>query len=306
MSRAADAATVAAFRVGWRALRALPERLAYSLFDAVADVVTRRGGPSVERLRANYARIRPDLTDRELDDEVRQGVRSYLRYYCEAFRLPAMSGERIDRVVRTEGLDDLTAELRAGRPVLAFLGHTGNWDLAGAWCARHLGTVVTVAERLEPEEMFTAFLDFREGLGMRILPAEKGVYGQLRAQLQTGEPVVMPLLADRDLTATGVAVDLRGHRAQMAAGTAALAIDTGVRLWPVTMRHERVGDTWGMVIHCHDEVLPTPGLTHAEQVAAMTQQCADALGEAVAGSPRDWHMMQRVFHEDLDLDRLPT
>ncbi len=306
MSRVGDAATVAAFRIGWRALRALPERAAYALFDTAADAVARRGGPSVARLRANYAKIRPDLSDQALDDEVRQGVRSYLRYYCEAFRLPAMDGERIDRVVRTVGLEDLTAELAAGRPVLAFLGHTGNWDLAGAWCARHLGTVVTVAERLQPEEMFTAFLDFREGLGMRILPAEKGVFARLRAQLETGEPVVMPLLADRDLTATGVSVDLRGHRAQMAAGTAALALETGVRLWPVTMRHERVGNTWGMVIRCHDEVLPTPGLSHSEQVAAMTQQCAEALGEAIAESPRDWHMMQRVFHDDLDLDRLPT
>ena len=53
--------------------------------------------------------------------------------------------------------------------------------------------------RLEPEEMFRAFLDYREQLGMVIHPAERGTYERLRAQLATGEPVVMPLLADRDL-----------------------------------------------------------------------------------------------------------
>ena len=40
----------------------------------------------------------------------------------------------------------------------------------------------------------------------------------------------MPLLADRDLTAKGVEVDLLGHRARMAEGPAALAITTGAPL----------------------------------------------------------------------------
>ena len=35
-----------------------------------------------------------------------------------------------------------------------FLGHLGNWDTAGAWASRELGPVVTVAERLKPEELY--------------------------------------------------------------------------------------------------------------------------------------------------------
>ncbi len=306
MSRTRDAVTVAGFRVGWRALRLLPERAAYRLFDSVADRVFARNGSSVQRLRANYARVRPDLTPAQLDEETREGVRAALRYYGEAFRLPAMSQARVDTAVRTVGVEPFRAELEAGRPVLAFLGHTGNWDLAGAWCARHLGHVVTVAERLEPEEMFRAFLDFREGLGMTIYPAEKGTFQRLREHLAEGRPVVMPLLADRDLSSTGVEVDLAGHRARMAAGPAALAVESGVRLFPVSMRHERREGTWGMVITFHDPV-PVPDLaTRDEQVAAMTQACADTLGGAITASPRDWHMMQRVFLADLDPGRLPS
>lgn len=305
LPRLQERASVLAFRAGWRALRLLPAPLAYALFDAVASVVTRRDGSSVQRLRSNYARVRPDLGPAELQELTADGVRRAFRYYVEAFRLPALSGEQVDDLVHITGTEPMLAELEQGRPVLAFLGHTGNWDLAGAWCARHLGHVVTVAERLRPEEMFRAFLDFREGeLGMTIHPAERGTFGALLAQLRTGDPVVMPLLSDRDLSASGVEVDLAGERARVAAGPAALAVETGVPLFPVTMRHVRRGrHRWGLDITVHPAVdVPAEG-TRTQRVAAATQACADALGAAIREHPQDWHMMQRVFVADLSARR---
>lgn len=297
-----ERATVLAFLLAWRLLRLLPARWAYRLFDLAADRAHARDGASVRQLRSNYARVRPELDTAALEALVAKGVRASLRYYVEAFRLPSISGSDVDRLVRYEGaMDELREELRS-RPALAFLGHTGNWDLAGVWCARHLAPVVTVAERLEPEEMYRAFLDYREQLGMRILPAESGTYEKVRDQLATGEPVLVPLLADRDLSATGVGVDLCGHPARMAAGPAALALETGLRLYPVTLRHEPVGSEWGMVVTVHDAVdLPPEGTPGA--VTEVTQACADAFGSALRTHTADWHMMQRVFSEDLRTSR---
>lgn len=305
LHRVRDRATVLGFRAGWRVLRLLPAPVAYALFDAVAGVVHRRGGGSVQRLRANYARLRPDLDDAALDALTGEGVRRAFRYYLEAFRLPSVTGDEVDDLVEPVGMEHLRPVLDSGRPVLAFLGHTGNWDLAGVWCARHLGPVVTVAERLEPEEMFQAFLDYREGLGMTIFPAERGTYGRLLERLEEGGPFVLPLLSDRDLSATGVEVDLAGHAARLAAGPAALAVATGVPLFPVTLRHVRRGrHRWGMVITVHPEVpVPTIG-THDERVATATQGCADVLAREIVAHPEDWHMMQRVFVDDLDPARL--
>ncbi len=297
MRRLRERAVVLAFLLAWRVLRLLPEGLAHRLSDLVADRSHARNGTSVQRLRANYARIRPDLDAADLEAVVAKGVRASLRYYLEAFRLPTLDGADVDHLVRYEGAMDELREVLRHRPALAFLGHTGNWDLAGVWCARHLAPVVSVAERLEPEEMYRAFLDYREGLGMRILPAESGTYERLRDQLATGEPVLVPLLADRDLSATGVEVDLCGHPARLAAGPAALAVATGLPLYPVTLRHERVGRRWGMVVTVHDAV-PVPPGEGPEVVRQVTQSCADALGTALREHPADWHMMQRVFSED--------
>jgi lauroyl/myristoyl acyltransferase len=293
---------VAAYRLGWSAVRRLPDGAAYPLFDRIADAAVARGGAGVRRLRANYARVRPELGERDLDDLVRRGMRSYLRYYCDAFRLPERSPEEIRALVRVAGDGPVRAELAAGRPVLCFLGHLGNWDVAGAWGTLELGPVVTVAERLRPEEVYAEFLGFRESLGMTILPLSGGgdVFAQLRSHL--ARPVVMPLLADRDLTARGLDVDLCGHRARMAAGPAALALATGAPLHPVTIHEEPASGTargHRVAITFHPPVpVPRQGATRV-RATEMTQSCADVLGAAIREHTQDWHMLQRVFTEDL-------
>ncbi|MBM6403922.1 phosphatidylinositol mannoside acyltransferase [Phycicoccus sp. CSK15P-2] len=294
----ADAATVAAHRLGFAVVRRMPERVAYRTFDAVADLTVARGG--AERMRANYARVRPGTDAATLDALVREGMRSYLRYYCEAFRLPVLSRDELADRVRTEGDAPVRRVLAEGGSVVCFLGHLGNWDLAGAWCTQHLGAVTTVAERLEPEAVFREFLEFREGLGMTILPLTGGpdVFAALREAAR--RPGLLPLLADRDITRRGVTVDLCGLPARMAPGPAALALAERRPLVPVSIRHERRGSGWGIVVTFHPQVpVPTAGPTR-EKVLAMTQACADALGGAIREHPTDWHMLQRVFVEDLD------
>lgn len=297
-----DVLAVSGFRLGWSAVRRMPERAAHGLFDRVADAATARGGAGVRRLRSNYARVRPELGDAELDALVRAGMRSYMRYYCEAFRLPDRSADDVVRGVRVLGDGAIRDELARGRPVVCFLGHMGNWDTAGAWGSRELGPVVTVAERLRPEEVYAEFLAFRESLGMTILPLTGGgdVFAQLRSHLT--KPVIMPLLADRDLTARGIEVDLCGHPARMAAGPAALALATGAALHPVSIHYEPLpGSAWRqrVVITFHDRVRDPRQGTTRDRATAMTQQCADVLGAAIREHTCDWHMLQRVFVEDL-------
>nr|WP_257906892.1 hypothetical protein [Janibacter limosus] len=96
-------ATVWAFLLARRVLRLLPAGPAYRLFDLAADRTYAGNGSSVQRLRANYARVRPELTPDELEDLTAKGVRAALRYYVEAFRLPAIAGDHVDSVVRFRG-----------------------------------------------------------------------------------------------------------------------------------------------------------------------------------------------------------
>ena len=158
----------------------------------------------MRQLEANLARVVPDASPIKLKSLTRKGMHSYLRYWCDAFRLPDWSPERILATCRVEDDEPVRAALAEGRGVVMALAHSGNWDHAGAWSTLALAPVTTVAERLRPEELFERFLHFRQRLGMEILPLTGGgdVFGILVRRLRKGGFV--PLLADRDLTATGV------------------------------------------------------------------------------------------------------
>jgi KDO2-lipid IV(A) lauroyltransferase len=290
------------FALGWRFVRALPERSAYLLFSLVAQVAWLRQGRGVRQLEANLARVVPDASPFRLSVLTRKGMHSYMRYWCDMFRLPDWTPERILATCRVENDGPVRQALAEGRGVVMALPHSGNWDHAGAWSTLALAPVTTVAERLRPEELFERFLHFRQRLGMEILPLTGGgdLFGVLVRRLRKGGFV--PLLADRDLTATGVPITLFGETARMAAGPASLALVSGAALYPVTLHYERLPSgapaRWGVVVTFHDEVVPPSG-ERSEQIAVMTQACADALEAGIRRHPQDWHMLQRVFVADL-------
>lgn len=301
MSALADRASLVGYRAGWSLTRRMPEVLAYAAFDLMADVLWRRGGKGVERMRSNYATVRPELAPAELDALVRAGTRSYLRYWCESFRLPDRSVDELIHGVRAVGVDPVRAHLQSGSSAVMFLGHMGNWDFGGAWSTTQLAPVITVAERLKPEELFDEFLAFREGLGMRIIALTGGsdVFRELIKACRSG--ALVALLADRDLTNGGVEVDFCGERTRMAVGPAALALNTGAALYPCIMHYEPQpqGQGWRTVITFHDAIEPPTQGTSREKIQAMTQACADVLAQGVREHTEDWHMMQRVFTRDL-------
>ncbi len=296
-----------------RVVPRLPTWLSAAIFAGVADVATLTGIAGVKQLRANIARAVPDASDSELRRLTRRGMRSYMRYYEEALRLPSVSAAQLAARVRLVNGEWARAEMDAGRPVVAALGHLGNWDLAGAWATGFLAPVTTVAEHLEPEELFQGFLDFRRGLGMTIIPLEKdgSTFRELLRETRSGASLV-PLLADRDLSRSGVDVELLGERARVAPGPAALALATGSALTSVTIRHERLrgprrqaaGSRWGIVVTFGDRIEPPAGVPREEAVARMTQRWVDEIGEFIRHYPTDWHMLQPVFVADLDPARL--
>lgn len=303
------------FGIGWRTVPRLPDALGRAIFDVVALAVWARRGGGVQRLERNLARARPGASPRELRRLSRAGMRSYMRYYCEAFQLPGWDAELVAAKVRAVGATPLLEDLAAGRAVILVLGHLGNWDLAGAWAARELAPVVTVAERLEPAELFDQYVAFRESLGISVIPLDRGtnVFRALVGHAKRGG-VVVPLLADRDLSATGVVVDLLGEPARVAAGPAALTLATGARLYPTRITYERLRGRrrraargpWGTVLDFAPAVELPEGLTRADAVAAISQAWVDSVAEAIRTEPEDWHMLQRVFVADLDPARAPT
>jgi phosphatidylinositol dimannoside acyltransferase len=308
----------AAFGAGWTLVCRLPEPMARALFMAGADVAWRRQGAGVQVLEGNLIRVcgtspagfgtqDPDGTSvdgKELRMLSRDVLRSYARYYLEAFRMQAIPAERIATGMHINFRNaDLTLEyLKNGRGVIYALPHMGDFEQAGRWVIGYgAGSFTTVAERLKPESVFRRFLDFRQSLGMEVLATTGGPhpFGVMAQRLRAGKLVC--LVADRDLSDTGIEVDFFGEKALLPAGPAALAVQTGAALMPVACWF--VGESeWGA--HIYDEIpIPADG-SRKEKVAAMTQAMAAVFEQAIREHPEDWHMLQKVFVSDLDPDRL--
>lgn len=310
-----------AYRLAWRNLGRLPAPVGRGLFNLGADAAwalhrLRGGEQGVGQLERNLARIMPPQSDGALRRASRAAMRSYLRYFYEAFTLASLKPEQLRHRLRAELDPHLRQDLRRGSVVVA-LTHTGNWDLTAAWAVQELAPVLTVAERLEPAELFTQFLAFRQSLGVRIIGQQHGerVFDQLVHELRQarsrGEHLVVPLLADRDLSSAGVEVELCGHPARCAAGPAALAQRLDLPLYTGTMHYERLtgdrrrraGSPWGVVLTVRGVPAPA-GLRGREQVAAHTRAWARVVSPLLAAHPLDWHMLQAVFTADLDQQRL--
>ena len=294
--------TDAGFAAGWRIVRALPEPVARGAFRWGADVAAARGGRGARQLRANLRRAVPTASPAELDALVRDGLRSYARYWCEAFRLPSMDRAAVLRRMdpHVTGIAPLFEALTEGRGVVVGLPHSGNWDLAGLWFVAtqaRLGRparFTTVVERLRPESLFRRFVAYREGLGFEVLPAGGGpaVYRTLLERLRAGGLVC--LVADRDLGASGVEVALLGEPARLPAGPARLAAATGALLVPAFPHF--TPDGWGARVGAP---IPVPEHAGRADVEKATQALADAFTELIRTAPHDWHMLQRVFTADL-------
>lgn len=283
------------YGLGWSVVKRLPERTAVRLGERVADRTWKRRGKGVLQLERNLARVVPDATEHELRELSKVGMRSYLRYWMESFRLPTWSQERIANSLYIHDLHHLTDAHAAGRGAVLALPHMANWDLAGAWLATHKGIpFTTVAERLKPETLYDRFVAYREGLGMEVLPHEGGsAFGTLARRMRSGG--VAALVADRDLSSSGIEVEFFGETARMPAGPSLLAIQTGAVLLPVNLWFE--GTVMRGRVHPPVEV-PATG-SRAEKSAAMTQAMADGFAVGIAEHPEDWHMLQRLWTADL-------
>lgn len=291
-----------AYALGWSTVKKLPEPVAVRLGRTVADIAWKRRGKGVQRLESNYARVLPDATPERLAELSRAGMRSYLRYWMESFRLPAWSEERVRTGFDVKDVHHLTDGLASDKGVILALPHMGNWDLAGAWVTTELQTpFTTVAERLKPESLYDRFVAYREGLGMEVLPHSGGTaFGTLARRLRDGGLIC--LVAERDLSASGVEVEFFGETTRMPAGPALLAQQTGAVLLPVTLWYDDSPVMQGRV-HSPVEV-PETG-NRAEKTSVMTQALADAFATGIAEHPEDWHMLQRLWLKDLDPGKDP-
>ena len=276
----------------WKLIAVMPEKLAYKLAYKISDLFYSKNGKGVKRLRSNYQRVMPNISQDELEKLTKSGMRSYLRYWFDTFRLNKWSRSRIieTTVVIRENL--LRDNIEAKRGCIIALPHAGNWDHAAAYfCATGIN-LTAVVEKLKPEAIFKKFLDYRQSIGIEPISHKEKTIPILLERLNSGKLVA--LVADRDMSKSGVEVDFFGAKAKMPAGPAILALQTQAPLVTAYICYTKKG-----IEITFDETikLPVAG-DESEKIRVITQSMADNFAKRIKQSPVDWHMLQRIWIDE--------
>jgi phosphatidylinositol dimannoside acyltransferase len=276
----------------WKVIGILPEKTAYQLANFVSDQILRKNGKGVQRLRSNYKRVAPSISNGALEALTKEGMRSYLRYWFDTFRLNKWSKSRIVEttfVVRENLLRD---PIETKKGCIIALPHAGNWDHAAAYFCSTGIPITAVVERLKPEAIFKKFLAYRQSIGIEAISHREKTIPILMERLNQGKLVA--LVADRDMSRNGIEVNFLGGIAKMPAGPAILAIKSGSPLVTAYIRYldEGIEITFDETIQ-----LPISG-SEEEQIRIVTQSMADNFAKRIQDSTVDWHMLQRIWVDE--------
>jgi len=276
----------------WKLIAVLPEKSAYKLADYVSDRIYKKNGKGIKRLRGNYGRVMPEYSSQKLEELTKLGMRSYLRYWFDTFRLSKWSKNRIistTQVIRENLLRD---PIQSKQGCIVALPHAGNWDHAAAYFCSTGITLTAVVEKLKPEAIFKKFLAYRQSIGIEAISHKEKTIPILTQRLQAGK--LIALVADRDMSRNGIEVNFFGKTSKMPSGPAILAIKTGAPLITAYVRY-----TSGGIEIIFDETLkPTNSGSEEEQIKIITQSMADNFAKRIKENPVDWHMLQRIWVDE--------
>ena len=276
----------------WKLIAVLPEKSAYKLADYVSDRIYKKNGKGIKRLRGTYGRVMPEYSSQKLEELTKLGMRSYLRYWFDTFRLSKWSKNRIistTQVIRENLLRD---PIQSKQGCIVALPHAGNWDHAAAYFCSTGITLTAVVEKLKPEAIFKKFLAYRQSIGIEAISHKEKTIPILTERLQAGK--LIALVADRDMSRNGIEVNFFGKTSKMPSGPAILAIKTGAPLITAYVRY-----TPGGIEIIFDETLkPTNSGSEEEQIKIITQSMADNFAKRIKENPVDWHMLQRIWIDE--------
>lgn len=282
--------------ISWLACR-LPEGPLIRLSGPLGALWYRLAPRRAAQARRNMRRIAGWLAEREmgppearaaatdpvaLERLVRELFRSAARYYIELTRTPVMGGSYAlarmvidDPEVLDEALDRLDGTM--------FIGlHLGSIELPVAYLTARTGRVTMAPMEAVPDPALQRFLErSRARAGIVAVPI-RDARRLLTAAIARGETV--GIVADRDVTGTGVEVELFGAPARLPVGPALLAVETGARVFTAAVR-------WGPSDRYFARVerlsIPADG-SRRERIVAALAALARSMERQVAIAPGQW------------------
>jgi KDO2-lipid IV(A) lauroyltransferase len=246
---------------------------------------------------ANMAIAFPDWSDARRAETVKRMFVHLGASLFEIFWLPNMTAAARDRTTVIENFEAVRHYLEAGRGIVAFTGHCGNWEWL-AYTIATFGYPVAVLQRERREGELNRFItSIRAHAGIRTIDRGSTASGRelIQAVRRGG---FLAFLIDQNLRTESVRVPFFGRPALTPVGPAKLAIRTGAVAVPVFI--ERRGAT--QIIRFLDPI----DTNRDDDPTTLTAHMTLAIEEQIRRVPEQWVWMHDRWRERGDANVTET
>jgi KDO2-lipid IV(A) lauroyltransferase len=262
------------------AMRVLPMDAASALGGALARLIGPRLGIST-RARRNLATALPELSSDEIERIVRSMWDNLGRVAAEYPHLPRIRVFPAGGRVETAGIEYLDRAIAAGRPVIVFGGHLGNWEIA-ALAAGQYGIDVAQIYRAANNPLVDRMIARCRGTASEFIP--KGAVASRRALAALRRGAHLTLLVDQKLN-DGIPAPFFGRDAMTAPALALLALHFDCAVLPARVERVR-GAHFRLTI---EPPLPLPKSgQRAADVATLMAAVNQTLETWIRDRPEQW------------------
>jgi Kdo2-lipid IVA lauroyltransferase/acyltransferase len=265
----------------WGVARRLPRRFAAHLAGALFATV----GPLTRKQRhvkRNLSFVKPDASPAELERLARAVWRNLGAVLAEFPHLERI----VDEAITVEFAPQTAALLETGQPIVILTAHLGNWEVLGAWLARHGPPLTAIYDRNDNPIIERRIQTYRRADRIRFTDKEASLR-ELLAAAREGRSIA--LLQDTRVD-SGVMIPLFGVEAATTISPAKIGRRFGYPLVPVQVVREP-GQRFRLRFHTP----LTPPHTDDEKAAALdlTRQYHRLLEGWIAARPGDWLCTKR-------------
>lgn len=282
-------------RIGTVVALIFPRSLSYLIAGFLAHFAYFFLGQRKKALFTNLSHICPGETERHAL-LARKTLQNFAKDTVDFLSIPFMKRDELVDMVGDEGMENLDRAQAKGRGVVVVTAHLGNWELAGCYLASLSYPITAVAESKGPgERIFKFYLHYRQHMGMKIVALEeKRLVHRLLGVL--GRKGIIVLLADRDLSESGISARFFDSTVSFPQGPAVLALRSGAPIiCGYLLRNERGQKPYRAVVDPMIEFKRSGRLS--DDVRSLTQMIADKIANQVARFPDQWYVFQPRWEE---------
>lgn len=217
------------YKFGQFCVHHLPLFLAYRIANGLSDLHYYFSFRDRRSVKNNLKIILPEESNVAVF--AREVFRNFGKYLVDFFRMQkTLDAEYIQKNIQIKNIDRLYQVLKEKKGGIIITAHIGNWELGAAVLSLLGHPVVGVALPHKERPVNDLFDKQRERWGISIIPTN----GALRRCLEAlKEGKLVALVADRDFTQSGVAMDFLGKKTLIPKGAGVFCVKTGAPIIPI-------------------------------------------------------------------------